>query len=251
MSKITVMIQARTGSRRLPRKVLAKIAGKPMIWHVINRIQKTKGVEQIILLTTNKKEDEILLNIAKDSGILGFAGSEQNVLERYYECAIKFDADPIIRITGDCPLIDPKIVQDMIKFYQMHNYDYITNTLPPTYPDGLDVEVFSFHVLKKTFFNAKLKSDLEHVTSYIRRNNKKFNVFNYTTVHDLSAYRWTVDEKNDLLFVRKIFTKMKPKKVFGMDSVLNIISKNPNIIMINSNIIRNEGYNFSRKKNKT
>ena len=115
--KITVMIQARTGSSRLPNKVLEKIENKPMIWHVINRVKQIKSVQQIALITTNENSDKVLLKIAEDEGIIGFAGSTDDVLDRHYQCAQKIDADPIIRITGDCPLIDPFLVEDILQFY--------------------------------------------------------------------------------------------------------------------------------------
>jgi len=250
VKKITIMIQARTGSKRFPKKVLAKIEKKSMIWHVINRVKGVKGVDQVILVTTRKKEDNILLKIAKESNIIGFVGSTHDVLERYYKCALKYNADPIIRITGDCPLVDPYIIEKMLRFYVKHNYDYASNTQPPTYPDGLDTEIFSFKTLEKVHHNAKLRSDREHVTSYIRKNLKKFKIFNYENHHDLSNLRWTVDEKQDLKFVKKIYAEMRPKLIFPMKSVMKIITKDPKIVEVNKGIRRNEGYFLSLKEDK-
>jgi len=129
--KISVLIQARIGSTRLPSKILKKIENKPMIWHVINRVKKIKSVQQIALITTTRKQDDVLLKIAEKNGIIGFAGSSFDVLDRHYQCAHKINADPIIRITSDCPLIDPYLVEKMLKFYLEHNYDYVTNRSPP------------------------------------------------------------------------------------------------------------------------
>jgi spore coat polysaccharide biosynthesis protein SpsF (cytidylyltransferase family) len=248
--KVTIMIQARTGSNRLPRKVLTKIEKLPMIVHVLKRVKKIDIVDQIVLITTRKKEDEILVKLAKENDIMGFTGDENDVLSRHYQCAVECDADPIIRITGDCPLIDPMLVREMLVFYLNHDYDYVSNTLIPTYPDGLDVEIFSFKTLRKLNKIAKKKSDREHVTSYIKNNTFKSQVFNYKNALDLSHMRWTVDERNDLRFVRKIFSEMRPKKIFSTKDVLQLISKNPKILQINQGIKRNEGYLVSLKKDK-
>jgi spore coat polysaccharide biosynthesis protein SpsF len=247
LSKTTVIIQARTGSTRLPKKVLAKIQNQYLVEHVINRVKSTKNIDQIILATTNKEEDKILLKIAKKNNIIGYAGEVNNVLKRYFKCAEKFNADPIIRITADCPLIDPIIIEKILKFFQRNTFDYVTNTLPPTFPDGLDVEIFSFDSLKKSYNKAKLKSEKEHVTPYIRNHKKLFKTFNLKHNLDLSQHRWTVDEKLDLKFVRLIYAKMKPEKFFGMKEILSIIDKNPILSNINHNIMRNEGYLKSLK----
>lgn len=244
------MIQARVGSNRFPKKVLAKIENKPMIWHVINRVKKVKGITEIILITTFRKDDKNLLKIAKESGIHSFSGDIKNVLNRHYQCALKYNADVIIRITGDCPLMDFKILEKMLNFYMRYDYDYLTNVYPPTFPDGLDVEIFSFKTLEKMVRKAKLPSEKEHVTSYIRNHPKEFKIFNYENESDLSRFRWTVDERQDLVFVRTIYRKMRPKMIFSMQNVMNIISKYPNITKINAEISRNEGYLKSLRMDK-
>jgi spore coat polysaccharide biosynthesis protein SpsF (cytidylyltransferase family) len=245
--KITVMIQVRSGSTRLPKKALKKIEGKPIIWHMINRVKKIKSVEQIILITTQKKEDRIFLKIAKENGILAFQGSEHDVLDRHYQCAIQYDADPILRITSDCPLIDPLLVEKMLQIFLKNNYDYVTNREPPTFPDGLDTEIIAFSALKKTTKYAKMSSEREHVTSYITKNSNKFKIFNYRNKKDLSHLRWTVDEKRDLDFVKKIYFQMKPKTLFSTNTVLKILAKEPSLLRINQGIIRNEGHAKSLK----
>jgi len=250
MGKIIVLIQGRTDSKRFPRKVLALIEKKPMIWHVIHRVQQVPSVQQIALLTTDKKEDKILLKIAKSSGIIGFSGSPSNVLERYYKTALKYQADPIVRITGDCPLIDPKVVEKMIRFFLENDYDYVSNTLNPTFPDGFDVEVFSFKTLEEISNKAKLESEREHVTTYIKNNIKKFKVYNFTNKEDVSRFRLTVDEKQDLKLIRKIYAEMRPKTIFYLKDVLRILSKKPKLLEINKKFKRNEGYLNSLKKDK-
>jgi len=250
MSKITVIIQARSDSSRFPKKVFEKIEGKYLIWHVINRIKQAKSVEQIVLATTTLNEDKKLLEIASDLNILGFSGDENNVLNRFYDCATQIDADPIIRITGDCPLIDPLLLNTMIEFFLEHDYDYISNRIIPTFPDGLDIEIFTFNALKKAKSNSKWLSELEHVTPYISKNPDKFKLFNFKNKNNLSHLRWCVDEKEDLIFVKKIYEKLTPKLIFSMDEILKILKNNPSLLQINNEIIRDEGYMKSLQNDK-
>jgi len=244
------MIQARIGSIRLPGKALKKIEGKPMIWHMINRAKKIKSVQQIIIITTRRSEDRVFLKTAQENGVFGFQGSEKDVLDRHYSCAIKFNANPIIRITSDCPLIDPYLVERMLQVFLKNNYDYVTNRNPPTFPDGLDTEIFTFSALKKAARYAKMSSEREHVSPYIVKNPKKFKIFNYKNKKDLSHLRWTIDEKRDLRFVRQIYSRMKPKTLFSTNAVLKILSDEPNLQKINQKINRNEGYDKSLRNDR-
>lgn len=249
-SRITVIIQVRVGSQRLAKKVLRKILGKPMIWYVLKRVKRIKKIQQIVIATTIQKEDDIIVKIAKENGIAVFRGSEIDVLDRYYNCAKEFNADPIIRITSDCPLIDPFLVNELLEYYIKHDFDYVSNTIVPTYPDGLDIEIFSFKTLENAAINAKMRSEREHVSPYIKNHPKKFKLYNYKNKKDLSTYRWTVDEPRDLQFIRKIYSQMRPELIFSMKDVLSIILKNPKITDINRRIIRNEGYVTSLEKDK-
>ena len=247
MSKITAIIQARTGSNRFPKKMLHKIDNETMIWHVINRIKNVKSIQQIVLVTTEREEDQKLLEIAKKSEINGFVGKEIDVLDRFFQCAKKFDADPIIRITGDCPLIDPFLIEKMIQFFVENKFDYISNRIEPTFPDGLDTEIFTFHAIEKAKLNARLKSDLEHVTPYITKNPELFKIFDFKNNKNLSEMRWCVDEKEDLEFVKKIYDELNPKIIFSMDEILNVIKKDPKLLKINAGKIRDQGYLDSLK----
>ncbi len=240
--KITVIIQARTQSIRLPNKVLALIENQSLIWHIIKRLKKSEIIEQIILATSSRKEDKKLVEIANNCEILSFVGDENDVLSRFYYAALKFNADPIIRITGDCPLVDPDLLDKMLKLYLENNYDYVSNTITPTYPDGLDIEIFSMDALTKSFKEAKQKSEREHVTPYIWKNPKKFLLHNFENAEDESKFRWCVDEQEDLELIRKIYANFKPKIVFSFDEVIQFIKSNPNISKINKTIKRNEGY---------
>tara|TARA_B110000495_G_scaffold189490_1_gene190605 strand:- start:157 stop:924 length:768 start_codon:yes stop_codon:yes gene_type:complete len=246
--KNTVIIQARTQSVRLPNKVLALIDGKSLIWHIIERLKSCEKVEQIILATSSREEDKKLIQIANDCNILSFVGDENDVLSRFYQAALKFNADPIIRITGDCPLVDPFLVDKILEFYLENNYDFVSNTIIPTYPDGLDIEIFSLKSLTKSFNEAKLKSEKEHVTPYIWKNPKIFQLFNYKNKEDLSNHRWTVDEQLDLELIREIYSNFKPKIIFSFKDVIEMAKLNPQIFKINENIKRNEGYLKSIKE---
>ena len=247
---VVCIIQARTNSSRLPNKALKKINGKPSICYVIDRVKKSKKIEKIILATTDKKQDSILLKIAKEKNILGFAGNENDVLKRFYQAAITYNADPIVRITGDCPLIDHTIIDEIVNFFLTQKFDYVSNTIPPTYPDGEDVEVFSFKTLKNAFENAKWKSEREHVTPYIEKNPKKFKIFNYANKSDLSSLRWCLDDKSDLKLIRAIYKKMSPKNVFSIKEILKILEKYPFLTTINCDLKRNDNYFTLLKKDK-
>jgi len=240
------MIQARNASTRFPKKMIAKIEGYPMLWHVINRTKLVKNVDRIILATTKKDQDTSLIKIAQNHNIMTFRGNSKDVLGRYYQCALKNKARIIVRITGDCPLTDPDIITKMIKFYKRNNYEYISNTLKLSFPDGMDVEIFSFEKLKNANRFAKLPSEREHVTPYIIKHTRK--KFNYKNKIDLSHIRLTIDEKKDLELVRRIYSKMRPSLIFGINQILKIILQNPTFLEINKGIKRNEGYIISLKK---
>jgi len=252
MKKILGIIQARMGSTRLPGKMMKIIEGKPLIWHVVNRVKEANTINQIVIATTEKKDDEILLKKAEEYGIEGFVGSENDVLDRFFKSAKKYNGDIIVRLTGDCPLLDPRVIDKVIKIYLDNEYDYVSNVLKPTYPDGLDVEVFSFNTLVKVWKEAELTSDREHVTTYIRNTcPDKFKTKNVENDKDLSNLRWTVDQEEDLKFVRKIYSNLSDKKFpFYMEDVLRLLNKNPELKEINTGIQRDEGYLKSLKRDK-
>lgn len=251
MTRIVAIIQARTDSTRFPKKVLADILGKPMIAHLIDRAKKSELVDQLVLATTNRKIDDSIVDIAKKHNIDVFRGNFEDVLDRYYNAAKKHQADVVVRITGDCPLVDPHILDTIIRYFLDNNYDYASNTIEPTYPDGLDVEVFSFKSLEKAWKEAQLPSEREHVTPYIITHPEKFKISNFRNSVDLSHLRWTVDQKEDLEFVREIFKQFYSKKsMFYMEDILELLQKYPDLKEINAGIKRNEGYLDSLKKDK-
>lgn len=244
-----VIIQARVGSKRFPKKILKSIYGKTLIEHEILRIKKSKLVKKIILATTDRQEDDILEKIANKLSVIFFRGSVENVLERYYQAAKKFKIETIVRITGDCPLIDAKVIDCVISFYRKQSADYVSNVDPPTFPDGMDVEVFSFTALKKAHKSAKLPSDREHVTSYIRNHKDIFSVLNLKARDNFSNLRLTLDYPSDLVTIRNIYKKLyKKDPYFSNDDVISLFLKSPQLFKRNKNISRNLGYKKSLKE---
>lgn len=243
--KIIIIIQARTDSRRFPKKVLAIIKGKPLLWHVINRVKQIKH-DEIIVATTSRKIDDEIAKITKISDVKCFRGKKFDVLDRFFKAARKHDGDIIVRITADCPLIDPVESNKVIEKFLSGNYDYVTSD-DETYPKGIDTECFSFAALKKAWKNAKLKSEREHVTPYIWKKPDKFKlgkVYNDTPIRQ----RWVVDHKDDLIFVKKIYDRLyKNSKIFLMMDILKILRKEPLLLKINQNHDPNEGYGLSLK----
>jgi len=234
---IVAIIQARMGSTRLPGKVLLDIVGKPMLWHIVNRLRYSKLINRIVVGTSINKKDDLIENFCKEYKIDFYRGSEEDVLDRYYQTAKVFEANIIIRITADCPLIDPEIVDLVIKNHIKTNSDYTSNTIKRTFPRGLDAEVFNFDSLKRVCRNATEPYQREHVTVYFYENPQLFKVYNVENNIDISYLRWTVDEDRDLLFVREIYKRLYSEKdIFLMEDILNILEKEPYLIDINKDI---------------
>ncbi|MFZ5987159.1 MAG: cytidylyltransferase domain-containing protein [Bacillota bacterium] len=231
-----VIIQTRMGSTRLPGKVMLDICGKPVIQHVIERIRQSKELDEIIIATTTLRQDDIIADEAQRNGVRCFRGSEDDVLSRYYFAAKENDLDVVVRVTSDCPLIDPLVTGDIVKFYKDNNYDIVTNACPDltkrTYPRGLDTEVFSFRILEDAFNNARQKYQREHVTPYIYENSK--NIHYYKNNTDYSEYRWTLDTKEDFELISTIYRCLyKGSHDFYYQDILNLIKAYPEIASIN------------------
>jgi len=226
------------------------IAGKPMLWHVLNRVKQSKLINEVVLATTKKEEDAPLLKIAEECGTKCSAGSEEDVLDRYFQAATKFDADIIVRVTADCPLIDPEVMDKVTSHFLKGDFDYVSNNIKPTYPTGLDLEVFSYNTLKRAWEEARWASEREHVTPYMR-NQKMFKIGNVEHEKDLSGMRWTVDVKEDLEFVREVYKRLYKKgRIFLMGHVLKLLEEHPELMEINKGIARNEGYLKSLKNDR-
>lgn len=249
---IYAIIQARMGSTRLPGKVMMDLCGDSVIEHVVNRLNRSELIDEIIIATSEDKNNKPIIDFCKNKNIGCFAGSEDDVLDRYYQTAIDNnvnDDDIIIRITSDCPLIDPFVVDEVIDEHISNKNDYTANVIECTYPDGLDCEVFNFSVLKDTWENANLSSQREHVTLYIRDNPDKFKLGNVKNDKDLSNLRWTLDEEEDFIFIKEVYKNLFSKdSFFTMDDVVQLLDEKPELLDINSKFTRNEGLIKSLKE---
>ncbi len=244
---ISAMIQARMGSTRLPGKVLMPILDKPMIELMIERVKKSKKQEKIILLTSNSSKDDEIAQYCAQNSILCYRGDENNVLKRYYEAAKKFKVSTIVRLTGDNPLIDFNIIDMALEIFEKNKYDFVSNTvpMPSTFPDGMDVEVFSFENLKKAYNNAKLPSEKEHVTFYFWKTGL-FNCYKFNYKHDYSSYRLTIDYPEDFEVVKMIFENLyNINKNFDIEDIINFLKKNKDITIKQKKIKKNDGWERS------
>jgi len=248
--KTKAIIQARCGSTRLPGKVLLKVLDKTILEYVIERVKKAKNIENIIVATTVKKKDLQIVNLAKRLGITVYRGSENDVLDRYYQAARLFKVKHIVRITADCPLIDPQIIDDVINYYFESGADYCNSSIK-SFPDGVDVEIFSSNALNDAWQNAKLLSEREHVTPYITKHADRFKLASFENKIDLSGKRWTLDRKEDFEFIRVVLESLYPGNPdFGINNILEFLKRNPHIEDINKGIPRDERYLESLKRDR-
>jgi len=230
---IGAIVQARMLSKRLPGKVLKEILGKPVIGHVLERLSRSKKIDRIVLATSVDKSNDPLEAYVRSIGTDVFRGSEEDVLDRYYQCAKEFGADVIVRVTADCPLLDHRVVDQVIARFLKEKADYVSNVVELTFPDGLDTEVFSMAALSKAWKEAKAQGEREHVTTLFRQSDRfsKVNVANET---DLSTERWTVDYAEDFKVITAIFAALHPRDPdFGMQDVLKFKREHPEVFAIN------------------
>lgn len=247
---LTAIIQARMDSTRLPGKVMKKILGRPILWYLINRLQQAQLIDKIIIATTDKENDSPILELAKSLGLDSYAGSENDVLDRYYQTAKKYGAETIARITADCPLIDPALVDNVIRQYleNTDNLDYVQSGI--SYPDGIvETSVFSFALLEKAWREAKLPSEREHVTPYFWKNPHLFRVLTIENNEDLSDMRLTVDDDADFQLVSELFRNLyREGEIFHMGEILDLLKERPDLLKLNEQTVRNEGYLESLKR---
>jgi spore coat polysaccharide biosynthesis protein SpsF len=233
---IIAIIQARMGSTRLPGKVMEQIVGRPLLDIQLERIKRSSRINSIIVATTDQPQDAPIHDYCLNHGVVCFRGDEDNVLKRFHDVACAVNADAIIRMTADCPLIDPQIMDQTINCYLEHypKYDYVSNVHPRTYPRGMDVEIFSIRALNEAYKNAHTPYELEHVTPYIIKHATKANV---AQQKDQSAYRLTVDTPEDFEVVRLIFTALYPHNPhFNLEDIVSYMDDNPSIGKINAEI---------------
>jgi len=237
--KMVALVQARMGSARLPNKVMKPIGGVPMIEILLSRLSKAVELDQIVVATSlDERNNPLVTHVQK----LGFAceqGSENDVLDRFVQAAKAHQADVIVRITGDCPLVDPALVDEVIRRFKAADVDYFSNISPPTYPDGLDIEVCTFRALEQAWQKTDKPYDREHVTPYVRESGQ-FKAASMQHSQDFSALRWTVDELADFAVIEKIFQHFYPRTDFAWDEVLNLQNQQPDINS-NQHLNRNEG----------
>ena len=238
--KIVAKVQARMGSTRFPGKVVRLITERPMIELLLNRLSKSTEVDKIIVATSVDKSNNQLQDIVESFGYECTRGSEKDVLNRFYESARSLNADVVVRITADCPLVDPELVDQCVKGFKQSNVDYFSNTDPVTFPDGLDIEVMSFSSIERANMEADSDFDREHVTPYIRKSNS-FTKNSMTYSEDLSKERWTVDEPEDLIVVNNIYNHFFPDIFFDWKQVLELRNSHPDLFLANQFIKNNEG----------
>lgn len=242
---IVAIIQARMASTRLPGKILADLAGQPLLCRVVSRAQQAVTLHRVMVATTDQAADAAVTQLCQARGFACFRGSEQDVLDRYYQAARQYNADVVVRLTADCPLLDPAVIDRTVNTFLDGPYDYVSNTQPPTFPDGLDTEVFSRTALEKAWREAQLASEREHVTPYIWKHPGLFRLGSVKHTPDLSSLRWTVDEPADLEFVRRVYASLGAKTAFSMPDVLALLQAQPALGHLNARFQRNEGYQKS------
>lgn len=240
---ILCILQARTTSSRLPGKVLKPLLGQPMLVRQVERVRRSRLINKLIVATSSDKTDDDLAAVCSKNDIDCFRGDLDDVLDRFYHAAVCHNPDHIVRLTGDCPLMDPALIDQLIAYHLKNGFDYSSNTIEPTYPDGLDIEVFRFHCLVKAWQEAELPSEREHVTPYIINHSELFRLGNFKNSEDLSSLRWTVDEKADFELIEILFNhfySLKPD--FNKDDILTHIKANPHLMDLNACYQRNEGF---------
>ncbi|MFQ5479864.1 MAG: cytidylyltransferase domain-containing protein [Thermodesulfobacteriota bacterium] len=246
---VVAIVQARMSSKRLPGKVMSDISGRSMLWHVVNRLRSVRNINKIVLATSTDPSDDIIARWSGDAGVDLYRGSLDDVLARYHGAALVHGAGAVVRITADCPMIDPLLIERVVDGFLSRRggnraVDYMG--LDGSFPDGLDTEVFSVEALNRAFNEARLPSEREHVTPYIWKNKGAFNVMSLKHSEDLSHMRWTVDDAKDLEFVRKVFEGFAcPLRIFYFEEVIKFLSQHTDLLKINSSTIRNEGYSKS------
>jgi glutamate-1-semialdehyde 2,1-aminomutase len=240
MIKTVAIVQARLGSKRLPGKVMRLITGQAMIMLLLKRLSHSKQVDEIIVATTDKSIDQELFDAVTAAGYCCFRGSENDVLGRFMGAADASKADILVRITGDCPFVDPALVDQVVKGFKSENVDYYSNINPPTFPDGLDIEVFSRAALERAAAETQAPFDREHVTPYLRMSGT-FRTASFSHSEDLSRLRWTVDEIADLNVATAVFEHFKPNADFTWQQILDLQKTKPELFADNLTIKRNEG----------
>ncbi len=248
--KIVTIIQARMGSTRLPNKVVMPLAGKPLLLRMYERVNAANYTDTIIIATTEEEYDDPIVSLCKDNSIKYYRGNSTDLLERHYKAALPFNPDAVVKIPSDCPLIDPNIIDKVLKYYidNKNIFDFVSNLHPASYPDGNDVEIFSASALKDAWLNAKKELEREHTTPYFWENQDKFNVGNvqWESGKDYSmSHRFTIDYEHDYEFIKRVYEELyTEEKIFSLQEILNLLDEKPEIKNINE---KYAGVNWYRK----
>jgi spore coat polysaccharide biosynthesis protein SpsF len=241
---IVAIIQARTSSTRFPNKVFANLSERPLIWHVVNRLKFSKKITEIVLATTNNPNDDALQEWAIKENVSYFRGSEENVLNRFYNAAKIFNADVVVRITSDDPFKDVQVVDDVIEMLLNNNLDFAYNNHPTSFPEGLDTEVFTFKSLEQADKNASTDFEKEHVTQYFYKNLSLFKHANFSYSKNISKLRWTIDTEQDFNMCEIIYNELyKEGEIFLLNDILDFLEKRPEVSEMNLNVKRSTMYN--------
>jgi spore coat polysaccharide biosynthesis protein SpsF len=240
---IAAVVQIRMGSTRLPKKAFLDLCGQPLIYHVISRLKYCNSIDKIIVATTNSPSDDDIQAWCDANDIICFRGDEENVLKRFYDCAIANCLDIIVRITGDDPFKDFRLIDRAVDCIIASNLDFVCNNSPVTYPEGLDVEVITFNALKKIYQNALTSDHREHVTLYVHENISAFNTLNLSNGKDMSYHRWTIDYAEDYHFARVVYEELYTDgELFLTEDIYNLLSGNQTLQLINKNVNRSTLY---------
>ena len=238
MTKIVAIVQARMGSTRLPGKVLKEVLSRPLLSYQIERMAQSRLIDELVIATT-PNSNEPIIELCKKENVSYFIGSEKDVLERYYLAAKQHQADIVVRMTSDCPLIDADIVDNVINMYKNNNFDYVSNTQIRTFPRGMDTEVFSFSALERAYKEAKIEYEHEHVTPYLYLNAEKFKIGQYIQDQDFNEIRLTVDTPEDFELIKRLFEKLYPiNSKFSLEDILEVLKENPSWLEINKEIVQ-------------
>ncbi len=240
---VVAVLQARMSSTRLPGKVLLRTCGKPLLQHQIERVRRSKRIDTLVVATSDDASDTPLAALCKDLGVPAFRGSLDDVLDRMVSAARPHNPRWLVRLTGDCPLADPQVIDQVIEAALQGDVDYVSNALNPSFPDGLDVECVRFTALEQAWREADLPSEREHVTPFIHTRPQRYRLREVRHTPDLSHLRWTVDEPADFVIVSQVFEHLYAKRPdFSMNDVLELLRLQPGLTSLNSQLVRNEGY---------
>jgi spore coat polysaccharide biosynthesis protein SpsF len=236
--RVVAIIQARMGSTRLPGKVLKDLAGATVLERVVSRVRRCRLVSDVAVATSAEPADDVILNECQRLGTEAFRGSEQDVLDRYYRAAQQAGAEVVVRITSDCPLIDPEVSDKTIQKFLVERPDYASNALERTYPRGLDTEVMTFAALECAWTEARQAYQREHVTPFLYQHPERFKLLSVKGDHDYSQYRWTLDTPEDLEFLRAVYARSIDHQDLSWRNVLNIVQREPELAEMNRHIVQ-------------